>query len=274
MKTNILTLVITLVVGIILAGGLLAPVLSDATESYYTKGSYSNIVNEDQISLKAIDADSSNTLNIDSTGITTTEGVIPYWTDTTYTNAVLITDTIMVTVTGTGAISTIQATGAVTTNNTSFTAVISAGSLTYSIDGGDAVSTTYTNGYVAAMEGDYVSTLPAETKYVDSDNFAQGRARQGVYYVIIDGVGYANGVQTTSNIAKTPIDGTDDQVFQLGEVKVGNWVLSTAAVVEKSANYRFTDEPGIVGLYGAILPIVIVTLVLCALGAVFYTRGD
>ena len=42
MKTNILTLVITLVVGIILAGSLLAPVVSDA-QSTVTEKTMSNM---------------------------------------------------------------------------------------------------------------------------------------------------------------------------------------------------------------------------------------
>lgn len=274
MKGNLLTIVITLTVGVILAATILAPALSDAIESNYIKGSYSNVVNDSQISLKPIDQNTSNTLNIDSTGITTAEGVISYWEDSTYINMVLITDTLLVTVSGAGSISTIEATGTATANITSFTAVISAGALTYSINGGDAVSTTYAKGYIATLNGNYTSTLPAETKYTDSNNFAEGRARSGVYYVYIDGTGYANGVETTSNVTKTPVDGTDNQVSTIDEIKVGSWVMSTAYVVEKTANYRYTENSGIVALYGAILPLVIVALLLGAIGAVVYTRRE
>ena len=272
MNNKLIPLVITLVVGIILAGSLLVPVLNDARGSFYNTVEYSNVTSESQIHLSAVTAETSNTLDVSSTGIVTNNGNIEYWEDTTYANVVLLTDLIYVSVTGVGAITVVTTSGSTTAS--SFSAVISAGELTYSVDGADAVTTTYAAGYTADPSGDFVSCTTSDPRYFVGDKFAQARY-DNAFKAYVNGSGYSDGTEANMTVVSETVADTNNTVFKLTGIKyTSSKVLISLTVMENKVEYRYTDDPEVVSLLGAIAPIVIISLVVGAAGAIFYNRRD
>lgn len=273
MNNKIIVSTVLVAVVIILTATVLMPVLKDAQDGLYEETKYSNISGENQIHLSPVNAETSNTLNVTATNIVTDKGTIEYWSDTTYSNVVLLTDSIYVLVTGAGAISVITASGT-TTPTTSFTAVVSAGEITYSIDGADSVTKTYKAGYVADPNGSHVSCPTSQTRYFDSQNFAQCRADGGAFYAYIDGVAYKDSADFTMNVNSSVVADTDDQVSTLTSINyTTSKTLNSTCVMENDAEYRYTTSPALVDLLGAIAPIVIIAIVVAAIG-VFLVRRE
>lgn len=260
----------TIIVGVIVACAVAIPVIGAATDSLYIKQGFDNMTEDYQTTLSPINESSSNTLDIASTGITTNNGTIAYWEDTTVANVMLICENIYVAAYGNGNISVVTADG-VTSDVTRFTADISAGEITYSINSADVVTTTYTKGYVADPNGEYVSCQNTATKYFDDVKIAQCRYDSGLR-VFIDGTGYNNGVEANVTVRSTPVADTDDQVKTLdGLYYTSSRALNSAVVMEKTAYYIHTEEPQLANMI-SIIPILIITGLIIGAISVFVRR--
>lgn len=260
------------IISIILIGVILIPVVSGMQDSFYETEEYTNVEKESAIFMSAVNSTTSNTLNVDSSGITVGSGVIPYWSESADFNVVLLTNTIGVVVNGSGAITISDSTG--TTTGTSFTAIISAGEITYSVDSGDSVTIPYVSGYVAALQGDYVSCYQNTHKYFDSTNFAQFRY-DSVFKAYVDGVSYSNGsVVSDYALHYTEVDGTDGQVKDLSAINyTSSRALNSVMVLEANAEYKHTDDQSVVTLLG-IIPILTLIAVLISVINFVSNRRD
>ena len=186
----------------------------------------------------------------------------------------LLTDLMYVSVTGAGVITVVTTSGTATTSATSFSAVISAGEITYSIGGADSVTTTYTSGYVADPSGKFVSCTTSDDRYYSANTFAQTRY-DNAFKAYIDGAAYSNGTSTTMTVHSDAVADTNNTVFKLTGINYTTTkMLNSLCVMENIVEYRYTNEPGIVSLLGAIAPLVIIGLVITAVGAIFYNRRD
>ena len=297
MKTNILTLVITLVVGIILAGSLLAPVITDAQKN--TNDTIINDVSEG-MTFKLDGADDYN--------LTTTDSVRAWLINGTAVDvysasgALTITDKCRFEKNG-GYVSLYDATGSrianlsgvankVVVEYTAETKVFSvttytgmgdsaelANTYTYNVEnilyyipGGDygAIQTNgdpdisyYVNDLSEVIAGGAYTTGDLDTSY-----FAEGTT------VYVGNSSYtASGTATTvkeytdaikgSSYSITVTDGEDSETFTPYTVFVPLKVIA-----------HTNEQNAQIALYGAIPILVIVSLLMAAIGAIALRRGD
>lgn len=145
MKTNVLSLIITLVLGIILAGSILAPAVTDAATTTYTNNS------SDGVEYVAAD---SFTMTKEAAG--TAVNINGVEIDNAGTDLMLFSDNFVWNKVGATSL-LISSAGVNNISAKSFNGTYANGTLTYSIDGGESVSVTLTNVLVATDKGDYVS---------------------------------------------------------------------------------------------------------------------
>lgn len=296
MKTNILTLVITLVVGIILTGALLAPVLSDSQEALYEKETNTgtillNPVEEEHTGSIAL-VDGVATFTIDGNALTQT-------IDTTKRHAAAIGNNFMIGATGNNiAIDYWDGTAAkhVTTGVESASFEIAADktvTLKYTI------SETETTVNVPANNWIFVAN--DNGTYIESDEYYGGSAYLNNLDQLYAGSWtFTNNYQFGMHNTEVTVNGTTidpanvviDAVNENGFIKVNysfteskTYFTFDAAGTTKTANvftvivpatvqYMPESNQPIEALYGAILPIVIVSLVMVAIGAIVRSRED
>ena len=163
MKTNILTLLITLVVGVIMCGALLAPVISDAQHSLTTT-TYSN-EKATSWNVGLVEDEQEHTLTF-SDNTLTIDGEI--YQAHSWTNAAMVTDTFALYAVGTN-LAVVDPSGGYNTYGTghTITATLTPTTVNYSIDG-TAGTTPITWAFLPSETGDYVynSDLSAHPAYI------------------------------------------------------------------------------------------------------------
>lgn len=296
MKTNILTLVITLVVGIVLTGALLAPVLSDSQEALYEKETNTgtillNPVEEAHTGSIAL-VDGVATFTIDGNALTQT-------IDTTKRHAAAIGNNFMIGATGNNiAIDYWDGTNAghVTTGVESASFEIAADktvTLKYTVSGNETTINVPENDwiFVANDNGTYIESAEyyGGSAYVtDLNQFYSGS------WTFVSGYQYGmhNTEVTVNGVTIDPEDVVIDTEAVGGFTKV-NYSFTDAktyftfdangtdksvnvfvVIVPKTVQYMPESNQPINSIYGAILPIVIVSLVMVAIGAVVRSRDN
>ena len=190
-KTNVLTLIITLVVGVILAGALLGPVISDATKTTET------FTNDGFIRMTEITNESNDvtvtwtytdpyTFNINDEAIvipsTTTGGTnaFPY---TIFANegwglrvSVYANDRVDLNLYGSGDTSSLLWYATVTDSDTA-TITFSQGTATFVKGTSTGVTQSYTSVYLPDNEGEYVLKKLNESAYMTGDSLIYSTGR-------------------------------------------------------------------------------------------------
>ena len=309
-KTNILTLIITLVVGVILAGSLLGPVISDATKTEATleNNGYFNlnkITNTDE-NTHTIGWDVTNpqVIAIDGENVSVSDwGVASYQQLTIFATE---SDLIRVNPVSQGqSISWVQIRGNQVNYaqaNSNFSATITQGSATISVDS-SPWSLTFSEAYmITPGDGEYTMKKSNETAYMLSDSpiismgFTQLPYSGGSDNVVfgirgtVDGVDVsvvrhsANTTITTSNleIHKTEaskyvgVSNFDKITFTASNDGTETDVTYSYVIVPHKITAELSEHltPGQISLMGAIPVMVIVALLMAAVGAIALRRAD
>ena len=291
-KMNVLTLIITLVVGVILTGALLGPVISDATttEKTFTNEGIYYIVNDEE----------SHDL-VFSNGVATIDGEALSFAPGEYT--VLATNDLLFRFTSDA--SRIQLRGALTGSIVSCDLTIANGSVTgtyvNATDQTVTIDREYTSYYLATetaepimmkaytgtayvMKGDVImgrGLTNLKTGSGDNFQYLQIDAEIGGEVTIspVDGYTYSD-VQ----LNVTPVDGYNDLyqfqsiTFKATHTESGTVTNVTypAVIIPAEVTAELTDHltPGQIALMGAIPVMVIVALLMVAVGAIAYRRAD
>lgn len=306
-KMNALTLIITLVVGVILTGALLGPVISDATKTHETFTNtgafYVELDPADEYTIEYDAAEAANKVTINDTTIDVPNG----YTILALDNSILrIQDNTL----------QYKGAGSYIVNIIKCDLSVSNGTVTGSYYLRDAPttevswpSTTYTKAYVASpTQQDYVMTVYNTTSKMtgDSDIFAfgqtgfvtsgstvlylikiEGTIDDGVTVSILDrttGVAVSTATVEDLSINKTAVAGYVDLydltsiTFKAKILDTDNWtnVSYSAYIVPSEVTAELSDHltPGQISLMGAIPVMVIVALLMAAVGAIAYRRAD
>ena len=300
-KTNLLTLVVTLTVGIILAGSLLMPVISDATTTHkeFTNEGYYEMTYDERDSVTVL-WDYENPYQL-----TVNDEVVPIDQSnfsSSNRRSILMGDDFVLRTNGESAWKGVQfnaATGgtiwAQTSTSTSMEIVFSEG--TYSLTAGTSTKTgTYTHLYTVSNDGEFVMKYSNKTAYMlgDSEFIAMGTStlngvdvgikitgsiEEGATISTWKGDGY-----TFSNIEihKTEVSGYKD-LYQLssitadvtydeytGEITYNYFLVPTKLSAELSNHL----DGGEIAILNALPVLIIVALVMMAAGALYLKRDD
>lgn len=298
---NLLTLTITLVVGIILAGSLMMPVINDATatEDTFTNDGYFRMS-------KLSDADSGYVMTwtpSDNHYVTVGDESVEIPWNTDYPVSIIAIEnygvryTIVSQSQGTVALDLFGPQASVIASRSVDTEItLSEGTMTLKSTGSSDISISYTTAYVLDPNGAYIMKKSSEAAYVhgDSDIFATGRTNTTFGNLNI-------------NVSGTIDDGFVADVFSDESVSASNYVVSsttktnykdlytftgvsfdltkndsttTASYSQVIVPYQVTAElsqhlaPGEIAILNA-LPILIITaLVVMAAGALYLKRDD
>lgn len=305
-KKNILPLIITLAVGIILAGSLLAPLLDDYSTATYT---YTN----QGMPFAAVDEDT-HTITVDADGNITSDGVtldLSMFPGTYKQYTIVYSDTAFVRY----DINTVQvqtrysgSAGVAYNFSDGVTITISGTSATIKNDRTSSSTTITDVTYYIASEGDYVLAL---NPYVTTDSVMYGAGQ--TYFGTSQGIPAATNIYVTWKGTLDDIDSTilywsagstyptnvpDGYTLDVSETYPGlfkvnainikyaitstsdhtyslqskyTYFLAPKEIVYDNVNYIGSQY---VGLLGAILTITIVGIVVAAIGAIFIRRND
>lgn len=297
MKTNILTLVITLVVGIILAGSLLAPVITDAQKN--TNDTLINDVSEG-MTFKLDGADDYN--------LTTTDSIRAWLINGTAVDmynasgALAITDKCRFEKNG-GYVSLYDATGSRIANLSGVTNKVV---IEYTAETKVFSVTTYTGmGDSAEVANTYTYNVENILYYIPGGDYGaiQTNGDPDIsYYVndlseVIAGGAYTTGDLDTSYFAEGSTvyvgnasytaSGTATTVKEYTDAIKGSSYSITITDGEASETFtpytvfvplkviaHTSEQNGQIALYGAIPILVIVSLLMAAIGAIALRRGD
>lgn len=307
MKTNILGLVITLVVGVILTGALLGPVISDSTETERTLDNRTDALWQ----VEKLDTDSTYSFSWDHTD--PTHAVVNGETVTLANGTIICASDSFLIRYGSGnngkylqtvpsgafAVS-VSETG---TNEGDVSINVENGTMTATVikSSTTTATTTFTEAYGIVAEGEYVMKAPTQNAYLleDSPIFAMGLTTLGgIWYNLfqIDGsitsgvsVEQVNPDPATYTISNVAINSTTDSTY-VGVSKI-NSITFTATNIEDSTStdctYNYFIVPatvtaelsnhldnGSIALMNAIPIMVIVALLMLAVGAIAYRRAD
>ena len=185
-KTNLLTLVVTLTVGIILAGSLLMPVLSDATqtEKTFTNDGYYRLTQIESDSNTVIEWDytNPNVLTVNGAEVTINSDSAEY----VYPYAIVTTDgwalRLAVSYSSIGLdLYTSQYNNVVwyvtTTEAVNATITLSNGTASFAKGENPAVSTSFTKAFIPDNEGDYVLKFSDKDVYLNGDSLIYSTGR-------------------------------------------------------------------------------------------------
>lgn len=287
MKTNILTLAITLTLGVILAGSLLMPVISDAQTTMgdpitYTNptGSYGELYVTDDVSgtHSVVMSASDNTITYDDEVITS--AVRGY---------LVVTDAI--TVVYTGSYMTIcygsdQYQFNASWGN-SYDITFEDGTATMVRTSSGGTQTTFTKeytwiGYKVSEGGNYVNNSTTDRVYSNGvkNMIAMGNYTTGdndTFYIIKDGEVSLSDTTYTGSVAlysDTPVTGTTDIMYSYIVVSVDDETFTPYVwAVEKTIKGHETAGAAY-DLLGALPIMVIIGLVLAATAAIMAKRND
>ena len=313
MKANILTLAITLTVGIILAGSLLMPVISDATTTEKT------FENKGYFYMDKIAASDADAYTIEwssaTAGVIAVNGVdvnVSDWSPTSYGQTITIFATesdifrvgmgsggnslLWVQIRG-GTISYAQA-------SSSFDATIESGTATIYLDSETSPRTlSYTDAYMIASEkSDYIMKRAADEVYMlkDSPIYSIGvtsiAAGSGTDTVVFGVEGTADDVdisvirQSTVNeitltepvINKTAVSGYvnlytfKEITFTATELATDTDCVYSYVIVPTTITAELSQHlaPGEIAILNALPILIIVALVVMAAGALYLKRDD
>lgn len=200
MKANLLTLAITLTLGVILAGSLLMPVLTDAQNEF--NPTYSN-VNDGALELDVV---TSATISKDAgvaDKVTINDEEVSL---TTSANAIVFTDSFVINARTTNFYVITSSSATNVSASTAFTATISEGTITYKIGTGSETTVSYSGTVlVASTEGEYTN-IASGTAYTDDLNKVYGWSWSG------------NKLYTTAG-TETTISGTPGALTDLADTK-------------------------------------------------------
>lgn len=296
-KTNLLTLVVTLTVGIILAGSLLMPVISDATTPTYTienDGTPFKLISEAEnptIVLSKVDgaiviqSDGETVENPDFTlfgaasivyGETgfirlNPAGQVRGFADNFY--GVNVTDTVSVTITFSGDnVILTPSEGAAKTVPLKPTAYIGNGSYVQTVS--PYINDTSTIYLAGNTNYDGVSHYISYVGYGVSDNLstatvfsdlADAATIESLTHVV-NATNISANLYKLNNVQFTAIDSTDREYNA-----TFSFLLAPHEIVYNNANYMGADY---VGIIAAIPVILIASLVVASAGAIFLKRDD
>lgn len=279
MKNNLLTLIITLVVGVILAGSLLAPVVADARTTTSTEVNYTN----EETTFRMAEASEIVTLTL-SSGTVTLNGVA---VEKVSNSNILLSDAV--------SLDQFQYQGnwlnrmwfkdstalqypsafELTFENGTVSGTVTISDATTSID------TTYSYLFYADSEGDYIQ--------MTNNDWANGVYLNNTNQLILSGLyttgendttySYVDGVFTTGGDYTGSVELTTE--------KVGMDVIKATALTVTIGDETFTPfralvpmtivghtETSISSLLGVIPIMVIVAILMTAIGAIAYRRAD
>lgn len=286
-KTNLLTLVVTLTVGIILAGSLLMPVISDATETErtFTNGGLYYLTNPDEaLSVKYV-----------GDGTWEMDGEALSYTSSGNTNIIVTNDTF---IRNSG-----QVRGANVANWTDADLTISNGSITgtATVSGNTtSVNIAYEWIVVATNEkSEYVMKANTATSYIKADStiiadgvsIIKNSANTNVYIDIFIDVENLEATVTTTkegvtfsdvSVNATPIEGFVDLyaftsiTFKATYEGVTTPLTYNIVIVPSSVTAELTQhlDAGEIALINVLPVIVIIGLVIAAVGAIFVRNRD
>ena len=294
MKTNLLTLVITLTVGLILAGSLLAPVIADSQDSLLEKQT-----NSGTVLLSPVEEAHSGTVTFVDSKITFTidDKVLTQTMDTSKRRAAAIGNNFMI---GASSSSIVldywngTNAGHVTSNVESASFEIAADktvTLKYTVSGNETTINVPENDwiFVADDEGTYVEddAYYGGSSYVtDLNQFYSGS------WTFVSGYQYGmhNTKVTVNGVTVDPEDVVLDTEAVGGFTKV-NYSFTDAktyftfdangtdksvnvfvVIVPKTVQYMPESNEALDALYAAFVPIVIASLLLAAVGLIFRSR--
>lgn len=278
MKSNLLTLIITLVVGVILAGSMLAPAISDAatddhtgTNAYYTRMSE---IGDSTITLSYDTANSKPLFNSEEFNFTNSNG-------TTANNVAIISDSFTISTTGTmwyyyfvydDADQTIYS--AATGANTAV-ATIGGGSMNLYINDSLSFDLPYTFCYIPDNSGDFVMCQEHFNGFFDkNDNIVvsqTNRTNHGVASGTIDAL--VTHFHATDNTVDTDTY-TFEAVYDTETVGITDLCKtqydSFRYILPYEYHYETNNEYA--GLYSAILVIAIAGLLIIATSSIIMRR--
>lgn len=288
MKTNILTLIITLVVGIILAGSLIAPVISDAQKTIGDSVTYEN---ETAITLKEIDSGDVLHAYIDN-GVKklTLNGVeIETFDALKFADATLISNSFYMQVdpskeTNFVYLSSLESGGASWWSDC--TIEFTATTLRFhgtSENGAIDETHTYAWGYVICnpADGDYCASVSGGSGYVNTTNdvilcgmYLSGENDTPYYYK--DGVFITSQWSGTKsvNIDMELVSGTTDVYTATVNVDIGEENFTPYRIYLPLEVHGHESGGASYTLLGAIPIMVIVAILMLAVGAIAYRRAD
>lgn len=290
MKTNVLTLAITLTLGIILAGSLLVPVIEDAQTNIGPEVTVNNTVREPSLNYNMWDG-SDITISFTVSGSTGTysingEAQTTILTSTTQ-SIVFASNDVCARIGGTSAPATlnVQHIGDTSGSTYSFTYVIENGEYTFTQLNHDPITGTVDWLIYAADEGDYnagtINTPTSPFYTTDADKLVilgnvYTTGDKDTFYAYYDGEltvneDYADNSSVTIN--KTIADGYTDIYSTTVTVNVGDESFTPYFILAPKS-VAGHEVSNVDGLLGAIPIIVIVSLVLLGVGAIYTKRND
>lgn len=301
---NLLTLAITLTVGIILAGSLLMPVINDATttERTFTNDGYYRMaeIGDEAITIAWDHTEPKQiTVNddvVDLSKVPTNKVVTITVTDKTIIRyAPISSDTLIQVYSSSGYY------GAGVTAGTDMTITIEEGTLTADNGSGATISKTITNGYYASNDGKWTMKTDGESAFIHKDdsviilagNTTVGGATIGVYGngTINDGLSIetvpTDSVSRVVTYGDVTFNYTDVSDY-LDLVKLSNCQFDiTYNDTTASATYSYFLVPyevtaelsqhlssGEIAIMNALPLLIITALVVMAAGALFLKRDD
>ena len=310
-KTNLLTLVVTLTVGIILAGSLLMPIITDttATEDTFVNDGYfrmSSITSDDETEYTLNwNVTTPNTIVVNDVPVAMNLTGAPNQVTVVFDNDWMFRANI-----SNGAItyiSYITNSGGSTVANSTMEITLSGGSMSVTMDTTPKTE-DYTVAYIPDAKGEYVMKNSNSTAYVlaDSNLIAFGMSKvntsgtqseRGVTFNgdIADGVTpsiWRPPTDTTSTITDVAINATENSnhigLYDLTNVTmVFHYVNNDESVTDTTLTYSYFLVPaevtaersqhldaGEIALMNVIPVIVIIGLVLAGVGAIFIRNRD
>lgn len=279
MKTNILTLAITLTLGIILVGSVLAPVISDAEKNVGQSVTYSNtgygytLDIMDSASVTAIATGTDGEQTYTTNGITV-EGA------PAYNLPLIVTDSVTIQIGATNYPNLLVVRSAsgisMIPTTTAATVSVTCENGTVTIDNNGTTS-TYTYSWLMGVSenGKYIEVAgPLQSTYLAEGEkpIFYGYNNSIGYYTYFDGEAKASAATVSVIYTENLVDGTTD-VYQTTSsgATIGS-ITPGAAIVLKDVKGHADD--GASALVSAILPIVVIGLVVMAVGVIFRGRQD
>lgn len=277
MKTNVLGLIISVVVGIILLGSLLAPVLADAEKTIGAPVTYTNegygytmdVMNS--ASATAIATGTENSYTINGVEVESATG---------FNLPMIVTDNVAIqaAASGSGNLLMIRSASGINSisSSSATTVTITADNGTITVDN-SGVASTYTYSWMLAIseDGKYIESGTLRSRYLAENE-------QPIVYGYNAGLGYytsyngetkaSSGTDVTLSYNESLVDGTTDVYQTSAEGATIGSISPAAAIVPLKVTGH--SEDGSTALISAILPISVISIVVMAVGFILRSRQD
>ena len=279
MNNKLIPIAITIVVGIILCGSLLAPVVSDAEKTIGHAVTFENegygysldVMTSADFSATSTGTAGEETYDVNGVAAEQVTGVnIP----------AIVTDsfTVQIPAPGYGNLAIIRSATGLTiyasATTTSVTVTCENGTATVDVDGTESTF-TYTWMLAISDNGKFIESKTAGKEVYlaeGQDPIIYGRDNTIGYYTYYNGEANASEATVSATYTKSLVDGTTDVYKTANErPKIGN-IDAAAVIVPIHVSGHAID--GNTALLGAIIPLVIVGLVVLSIGLIVRTRND